>query len=497
MPRGRPRLAPEVKQQHVGSSRKLNVDKRREAARLRMRRKRAEISDDLYLKHAARHKAALVSARYRERKQQRERAEQKATHAGKRRASKDEAEDLRRKHQATTSQAQDPAHSRRAPARKKAQATTSQPQDPATASRLLSAPSTARQEDRPQSLARPGLPTTHRRHAESPRRLSDIAQEDDENFSEDSERDASSESRRRAHQSPPPIFEHHVTQDVRRCPHCFQEGCPGCACMCEESTIWVEHEGGHFLPTCKKCGEDDCPGCACVCSKATDWIEHGKPGHENKTVHDASPCARYYAIVSGKAGVMVTSEEGMAREVNRDPNVRTFSASTWIEIMDLWNEDCALNHEHGSQRLPVVDLITPDSSPLRSPPPVGRTPSPSKACAKPLTTNEVAAKFKEFAAAPTKLKTRRTPSPTKAAAKPHDTDEVAAQFSAGYAAHDTASQPLLLYGVMGHNRLFRSRERAIMVLKATPGADLIFAHDEAGVDEFIRAEGVRMMKSSS
>ena len=33
-----------------------------------------------------------------------------------------------------------------------------------------------------------------------------------------------------------------------------------------------------------------------------------EPGHENKNVHDASRRARYYAIVSGKEGVVVTSE---------------------------------------------------------------------------------------------------------------------------------------------------------------------------------------------
>ncbi|KAF8145173.1 hypothetical protein K438DRAFT_1992112 [Mycena galopus ATCC 62051] len=227
------------------------------------------------------------------------------------------------------------------------------------------------------------------------------------------------------------------------------------------------------------------------------------PGHENKDVHDASPRARYYAIVSGTEGVVVTSEDAMAREVKRDPNARQFSATTWTGIMELWNEDCELMHAHG-QRLPIVDLVTPDSSPARPSLPVRGTSSPSKTGAKSLTTREVAATFEEFSAAPAKLKTRRTPSPSKAAASPSkataqppNTEEIAAQFGARYAAHEVTSEPLWLYGVTGHNRLFRSRERAMGVLKATPGADLIFAHDEASVEDFIRAEGVRMMTKSS
>ncbi|KAJ7640991.1 hypothetical protein FB45DRAFT_1021774 [Roridomyces roridus] len=48
-----------------------------------------------------------------------------------------------------------------------------------------------------------------------------------------------------------------------RCRHCFAEDCIGCACLCEASDEWVEHEGGHFFLTCQHCGGADCPGCAC------------------------------------------------------------------------------------------------------------------------------------------------------------------------------------------------------------------------------------------
>lgn len=66
----------------------------------------------------------------------------------------------------------------------------------------------------------------------------------------------------------------------KRCSHCYEEGCPGCACMCAESTEWIEHEGGHFFSTCEKCGGHECPGCMCVCSNSTVLVEHG--GHAHK-----------------------------------------------------------------------------------------------------------------------------------------------------------------------------------------------------------------------
>ncbi|KAJ6447957.1 hypothetical protein C8R45DRAFT_1115595 [Mycena sanguinolenta] len=254
MPCGRPRLAPEVKQEHVLRSRKQyeekNVEKRREAARLRMQRKRAEIEDDLRLK-----------------KDKQEWAEYKATQGEKRRARKVEADNLRRKHQAMVLQDQEPAGaiSTPAPVRQKAQlfhASPTRSKEPRRSPLARSVPSTARHTAPPPCVP---LPCTH-----SPHRLTDITQGDDKS-------DSKSNSPTRARHSPPPVFEQRVVRNVQRCLHCFQEGCPGCACMCDDSLVWIVHNGGHFFPTCKKCGEDDCPGCACVCRKATDLIEHG--GH--------------------------------------------------------------------------------------------------------------------------------------------------------------------------------------------------------------------------
>jgi hypothetical protein len=50
-------------------------------------------------------------------------------------------------------------------------------------------------------------------------------------------------------------------------------------CMCLVSTEWTEHADGegHFFPTCIECGGEDCPGCSCICPESTQLKEHG--GH--------------------------------------------------------------------------------------------------------------------------------------------------------------------------------------------------------------------------
>ncbi|KAJ7797374.1 hypothetical protein B0H14DRAFT_3493785 [Mycena olivaceomarginata] len=45
------------------------------------------------------------------------------------------------------------------------------------------------------------------------------------------------------------------------------------------------------------------------------------------------------------AGV-VTSSTALARQLDKYPDARMFSASTWKALMILWNQDCRLNHEH-------------------------------------------------------------------------------------------------------------------------------------------------------
>ncbi|KAF8144517.1 hypothetical protein K438DRAFT_1874015 [Mycena galopus ATCC 62051] len=103
------------------------------------------------------------------------------------------------------------------------------------------------------------------------------------NDSSDSNNSQGSDAPRRCRNLDEPIFPGRIavrTAVGRPCPGCGLYDCPACACMCTESTEWVDHPGGHFFPDCKKCGGTECPGCACVCKYSADWVEHG--GHVSR-----------------------------------------------------------------------------------------------------------------------------------------------------------------------------------------------------------------------
>ncbi|KAJ7736989.1 hypothetical protein DFH07DRAFT_779524 [Mycena maculata] len=201
MPVGRPRLKPEVKAQHVQESRKryedqqvsnLNADKRREAARLRMQRKRAAIAaSDFHTRRKYREKVAVNSEIYRARKRQVEVEQNRAAAAVKQKKRGLELNELRKKHPAVPRKAPSPA---------------------------IVAPTAGKT----QHLHTPWLPSP-------------------------------------AMPLPAPVWPVRILC-APRCPHCFAEECIGCACMCEASPEWIEHEGGHFFPTCEFCEGEDCPG---------------------------------------------------------------------------------------------------------------------------------------------------------------------------------------------------------------------------------------------
>ncbi|KAJ6448652.1 hypothetical protein C8R45DRAFT_1115162 [Mycena sanguinolenta] len=261
MPPGRPRLPPEIKQEHILKSRRAyeerNADKRREDARdglplqtisLPMTSTEAESPqhhDDIGGGNARRkfESSMLLPSCNNERA---------------------EEEQLRRKHKAIALAQQKHGDS----SGRKGKRLTEVPQE---THRL---PKAKRLPVSPQEQPRAVLPSHRRADSPCPRRLTDIARHDSD--SDDSDESDSCDAGR-VRVSEAPIFERRAISQVRKCLHCYEEGCPGCACMCEASTVWIPHEGGHFYPTCQKCGGHDCPGCACVCPKATAFVEHG--GH--------------------------------------------------------------------------------------------------------------------------------------------------------------------------------------------------------------------------
>ncbi|KAJ7601345.1 hypothetical protein DFH06DRAFT_1154354 [Mycena polygramma] len=206
MARGRPRLDPDIKQQHRQESRRRydedfqnlrHAEERREAARLRMQRRRATIANsDLNTRGRYARKVAAAAMNYRHRKLQLEYAEAEAASAAKKKARRSEAHTLRMKHASNPKAA---AALRPAPSKLKKKAVHLITEHPA--------------------LAPPG-------------------------------------------------------DRPLRCPHCHEEDCIGCACMCADSNEWFEHADGHFFPTCQACGQE-CPGCKCVCPNSSVWRDHG------------------------------------------------------------------------------------------------------------------------------------------------------------------------------------------------------------------------------
>ncbi|KAJ7202706.1 hypothetical protein B0H12DRAFT_1080787 [Mycena haematopus] len=194
------------------------------------------------------------------------------------------------------------------------------------------------------------------------------------------------------------------------------------------------------------------------------------PGHEDKSAHDASVRARYYAVVSEEWRGVVTSQTALDKKLGQYPNARTFSAPTWRLVMDLWNTDCERNHDHK----PTHDLgprTSASTARAYTQSPRGASPSKSR---------------------------RRVAPPTATSA---NTDEIAAKFAAWSQRQDAenveASLPPMFYGVSGHNRVFANWDRAMAALKDSPGADLVYAYNEDQVRAFVREEAARMIKEAN
>ncbi|KAJ7804986.1 hypothetical protein B0H13DRAFT_1930454 [Mycena leptocephala] len=207
MPPGRPKLNPEVKQQHVEDARKRyeekNIEKRRAAARLRMQHKREDIAASGFLtrrKYAV--KAAATSEMYRARKQQEQRAQMRVADNVKKEARRREHEELRKKHRPPATRPSSKA--------------------PTKLSRTVRKP----------RAASPTMPTPAPRRPAA-RALAAAAHDDA------SDQDLDDEGPALPHEAPPwPDRAPHS----QRCPYCYAEDCVGCACMCESSRSWIQHD---------------------------------------------------------------------------------------------------------------------------------------------------------------------------------------------------------------------------------------------------------------
>ncbi|KAK7040638.1 hypothetical protein R3P38DRAFT_3180653 [Favolaschia claudopus] len=177
---------------------------------------------------------------------------------------------------------------------------------------------------------------------------------------------------------------------------------------------------------------------------------------------------------------------------------RTFTSSTWTGISKLWYDDCEKHHQHSP---PSTSPPTPETPPATLP---TLPPSPKKRAGSPSKTTHRSASPSKQSASPSKSAStgRRDVSPTKPpsvlkfpTASAVSTTEISKHFAQLYSQTGADDKFELLYAVSGVNRIFQARDRALAVLRRTPGADLIFADNEEEVNKFIEEEALRMRQS--
>ncbi|KAJ7836946.1 hypothetical protein B0H13DRAFT_2368471 [Mycena leptocephala] len=229
-------------------------------------------------------------------------------------------------------------------------------------------------------------------------------------------------------------------------------------------------------------------------------------GDEDLEAHSASATGVFYALMDREStwGLVYSSMQTWEAARKRYPDARSFTAATWKGITELWLADCEMYHPHAQNadetRIGPSDSISTAQRPA-SPTKARRAASPAVA----FTTNV------RRPASPVKPKSSRARSPTKSTEAPprfppsSPTKRVGAdtfpaplttvEISAKFEALFTPRSPSpLLYAVSGVNRIFQDRGRALVALKAQPGADLVFAYDEDTLWAFVDAEAERMRK---
>ncbi|KAJ6601657.1 hypothetical protein B0H10DRAFT_2318204 [Mycena sp. CBHHK59/15] len=166
--------------------------------------------------------------------------------------------------------------------------------------------------------------------------------------------------------SPEPIALAPLHDRLQRCPHCYDDGCIGCACMCPDSYEWFKHAGGHFFPTCDGCGRE-CPGCSYQPSQSL-LLNHADP--PLRTHLRAGPWPRkplelrgpFYAVIHREWKGAVTSLESLEKILERYPGAKVWQAEPWSMFQSLWNIDCTEYHYHPEEE--VTKSLPPPSMAL-------------------------------------------------------------------------------------------------------------------------------------
>ncbi|KAJ7803379.1 hypothetical protein B0H14DRAFT_2613397 [Mycena olivaceomarginata] len=503
MPRGQPRLDPNVKTQNLAESRKRYGEN---SCSEGSQSKRAEIAaSDNSTRRKYLGQAASNSERYRDRKHAQEREEQRAADAVIKKARTRKKVELHKKHKPL-------------------------PKSP---------PPVAKP---PPKLLPTVAKPPHRRRAPSPITPTPVSNAhatvgEQDNRSMDDESDEE-------HPIEVPIWPTRAHRP-QCCPHCYQEDCVGCACLCSESDEWFDHPGGHYFPTCV-CKGEDCPGCFPTLATKTDgtirgrfmwWFLRRRSGGES-------------SLQADEAEVPPTRAHSRPR-----PGCASTSCGPWTATSTITTKESNLRPrgKHTTGRRNPVPLLLHPLSP--NPPPRVRPPlhpssaPPTKSGLRkenaprnasrmskeelaylassrpppgPISKNRLTQQFARIwdrrpsrrLFLPRTREEPRTTSPARQRTHPAITaSEVQAAPHTGpiqssRASHSVARQnnivekidagargsTLVLYAISGRNRVFQDRSCAMAVLQGTPGADLLFTRNEDELFKFLAEEVTGKMK---
>ncbi|KAJ7301344.1 hypothetical protein DFH08DRAFT_978821 [Mycena albidolilacea] len=250
-----------------------------------------------------------------------------------------------------------------------------------------------------------------------------------------------------------------------------------------------------------------------------------EPGHEDRYEHPGP----FYAVVCKEWQGIVTSKASRKCMMEQYPHAYTWEASPWWTFDRRWTLDCTEYHEHEGEH-PVADEpirpVTPDSG-QRQPPPStdsGSSPwRPNSASISPpqwtqrkmptagpekrstaLFAHEVATALHMGGKVVLTVNGSTIVMPQGA----HDAEQGACEVEEGEesqsenlgprrrkevevfvgerAQENRAQGPAtVMYAVSGKQRIFRNRDRAVAVLKRSPGAELLFSDDENKLFDFL------------
>ncbi|KAF8158740.1 hypothetical protein K438DRAFT_1986161 [Mycena galopus ATCC 62051] len=159
-----------------------------------------------------------------------------------------------------------------------------------------------------------------------------------------------------------PVFARRVPPTRKACVGCHMEDCIGCACMCEDSTVWIDHPDGesHFFPNCKKCGGTNCPGMVTSLENTFQGLQIGERSfHPRKGSEDlkGSETHSFYVVTAGHIPGIYTHWGDACRQVSGFSNCAYKKYVGWTAAASAWN----------ATSLPVAPIL-PTHTPSTPPP---------------------------------------------------------------------------------------------------------------------------------